>query len=310
MTLRSAILALAFAAASCSISAQRVTIGIAPTYDGGGDAFGPAVAQHLNVFLYEDLLDTSSYFPVLLSPGGVYTPLDTSWLVDYIHDRSDVDFLLVPTLKPIVSPEHGKWTLLIDLVLLDARTGDQRGVWTVSEEIRGSKTVLDNTPVEAKDTNIDTKFSSAISSFGGGFRTASSRRFEKQPLGKATEHLSEEIRDTLAAHLPASAAHPAPSPAYGEPCLMRVRLTYAYRHAASQSYMLLVNGLDQSTALKEGISTFSAPPGPMLLQFSLNDAPYKMAKEGLYQLSTVHSCSASTLIVDLGPSGDAHPKWE
>jgi hypothetical protein len=55
---------------------------------------------------------------------------------------------------------------------------------------------------------------------------------------------------------------------------------------------------------------FSAPEGELLLQFSMNDAPYKLEKESLYQKSVAHSCKLSNLIVDLGPSGDAHAHWE
>jgi hypothetical protein len=176
----------------------------------------------------------------------------------------------------------------------------------VSTEIRGSKTVLDNVSSDSKEKSLDGPFSVLDHTSG-----MPSRRFEKQPLGKATSHLAEEIRDSLAAHLPASTSPPARSASEdAAPCSMRVRITYSYRHSASQSYLLMVNGLDQSTSLKEGVSQFTAPAGPMVLQFSLNDAPYKMAKESLYQLSTIHACSKSTLIVDLGPSGDAHPKWE
>ena len=68
--------------------------------------------------------------------------------------------------------------------------------------------------------------------------------------------------------------------------------------------------MDQSINLKDGIATFSAPEGEMLLQFSVNDAPYKLAKEPMYQLSTQHNCSLKTLTVDLGASGDAHAHWE
>ncbi len=91
---------------------------------------------------------------------------------------------------------------------------------------------------------------------------------------------------------------------------MRLRITYGYKHSASQSYSLTANGLEQSTNLKDGIADFIAPEGELLLQFSMNDAPYKMETERLYQMSTWHSCKAANLIVDVGPGGDAHPHWE
>ncbi len=89
-----------------------------------------------------------------------------------------------------------------------------------------------------------------------------------------------------------------------------MKITYAYKHSASHAYMLLANGLDQSMNLKEGVANFSAPEGELLLQFSVKDAPYKLEKEDLYQLSTQHSCKSSNLNVDLGPGGDAHALWQ
>ena len=67
---------------------------------------------------------------------------------------------------------------------------------------------------------------------------------------------------------------------------------------------------DQSTNLKDGTASFSAPEGELLLQFSINDAPYRLEKEPMYQMSVLHSCKSSNLTVDLGPGGDAHAHWE
>jgi hypothetical protein len=151
------------------------------------------------------------------------------------------------------------------------------------------------------------------------YKIAPSRDFEKQPLGKATAHLASSIRDTLEAKLaglattkPAPQASLVPVAAQGAPtsCPINVRITYSYKHSASHTYVLLANGLDQSTNLKDGAASFSAPEGELLLQFSVNDAPYKLEKEPLYQLSTLHSCKFSNLTVDLGPGGDAHTHWE
>jgi hypothetical protein len=46
--------------------------------------------------------------------------------------------------------------------------------------------------------------------------------------------------------------------------------------------------------------------GPAVIQFSLNGVPYSMSKQPFYQLSTIHSCSTPTLIIDLGAQGDEH----
>jgi hypothetical protein len=307
----STLLLLLTSAVIATAGAQKVSVGIAPVFDGGGEAFGPVVVQHLTLFSYEDLLKSPVVSPSLLSPGGVYSPLDTSWLVDYVHDRTDIKVLLVATLKRILNPDKKRWVMPIDLTLLDASSGDSLASWTITFEISSWKTLTDYGAV-VKTTDLRGNASYAD--------IAPSRRFEKQPLGKATAHLAKSVRESLEEKLttlglvkplPQASADvatlPAPTPLS---CPLNVKITYAYKHSASHAYMLLANGLDQSTNLKEGVANFSAPEGELLLQFSVKDAPYKLEKEDLYQLSTQHSCKSSNLNVDLGPGGDAHALWQ
>lgn len=291
--------------------AQKVSIGMAPVYDGCGEPFAPVVVQHLTLFTYEDLLKSPLVSPSLLSPGGVYSPLDTSWLVDYVHDRADIKLLLVATLKRVVNPDKKRWVMPVDLALLDARSGDSLSSWTIQFEVSSLKTLTDYGAV-VRTTDMRGRMSYAD--------LMPSRRFEKQPLGKATAHLAESVRETLEDKLTTlGLAKPVPQAGPGTAttveatplsCPVSVRITYGYKHSASQSYMFLANGLDQSVNLKDGIASFSAPEGDLLLQFSVEDSPYKLQKEDLYQLSTQHSCKFSTLVVDLGQGGDAHAKWE
>jgi hypothetical protein len=299
---------------SVTAVAQKVSIGIAPVFDGGGEAFGPVVAQHLTLFTYQDLLESPAAQPSLLSPGGVYSPLDTSWLVEYVQDRADLGLLLVATLKPVVNPSKERWIIPIDLELLNARSGDTLASWTVSTEINSHKTLL-----EFGQVVLEQGSQGRFGQMKDTYKIAPSRDFEKQPLGKATAHLASSIRETLEAKLaglgtakPSPPASLVPVSVQSTPvsCPVNVRITYGYKHSASHSYMLLANGLDQSTNLKDGTASFSAAEGELLLQFSVNDAPYKLEKEPMYQLSALHSCKFSNLSVDLGPGGDAHTRWE
>ena len=304
------------ASAVCiTAQAQKVSIGIAPAFDGSGEQFGPVVVQHLTLFAYQDLLQSSAAHASLLGPGGVYSPLDTSWLVEYVHDRSDLDLLLVATLKPVTNPAKEKWIIPVELVLLNAHSGDQLATWTVSTELNSHKTLLEYGQVIAEQGT-----QGRYSQYKDTYKVTPSRDFEKQPLGKATAHLAKSIRETLEARIPslnltktppqAALVSASTAPAAGAACPVDVHITYGYKHSASHTYLLLVNGLDESIHMKEGIASFSVPEGEMLLQFSVNDAPYKLQKEPLYQLSTQHSCTQKTLTIDLGASGDAHTRWE
>jgi len=299
------VLCTVFLGISAAAAGQTVAIGIAPVYDGGGDEFGPAVVEHLTLFAFEDLLKTKQFVPSMLNPGAVYTPLDTSWLSEYAQDRPDLDLLLVGTLKPMISPDKSSWTIQVEFSLLDARTGQSKSTWTVSENIKSKNAWLDKG--QALVTNAIN-----IKSGHYGYAIMPSRDFEKQPIGKVTAHLAEQLRDTLPAHMGGFTRTDAVKPAAvaGAPCEMHTRITYSYKHSASHSYTLLVNGLDQTTTIKDGVSSFTAPEGPIILQFTIEDAPYKLARQSIYQLSAVHSCSAKTLVIDVGAGGDAHHRWE
>jgi hypothetical protein len=294
----------------------RPSIGIAPVYDGSGAAFGETFAQHLTQFIYQELLTSHAVHPVLLSPGGVYSPLDLSWLVDYVHDQPDVSLLLVATLKPVSNLEKNRWLIPVDLLIVSSSTGESLATWTDSFEINSKKTLTEYGSFDFGPSSID-KYGQVHQSYA----IAPSRAFEKQPLGKACARLATTIKGSLEGKLAGTetggmsptdlaASSSAPTNTNQGFCPIRIRITYGYKHSASQSYMLLANGLEQSTNLKDGIASFTAPEGELLLQFSMNDAPYKMETERFYQMSTWHSCKATNLMVDVGPSGDAHPHWE
>jgi hypothetical protein len=311
MRLRGLAVGLAFLAVTAAAPAQRIVIGIAPTYDASGEDYGEAVTQHLTLFTYQNLVDSKQFAPSLLNPGGVYTPLDTSWLTEYVQDRPDIDLLLVTTLKPAVNDKSGGYAINIEVSLLDPHTGDTKSAWIVSDAMKEK-----NAWLQKGSAMVTSAVNGRADSYGVSILSTSTD-FEKQPIGKITEHLAEEIRDTLPAHLGGLAAKTGPDKALDvalagstTPCEMHTKVTYNYKHVVSHSYTLLANKLDQSLTVQDGVSTFKAPEGPLLLQFSLNDTPYRLEKEPVYQLSAIHSCKNSTLVIDVGQGGDAHQHWE
>jgi hypothetical protein len=296
-----AVLSLGIAA---SARAQKIVVGIAPAFDAGGDEFGEALVQHLTLFAYQDLLSSSQFTPVLLNPGGIYTPLDTNWLTEYVQDRPELDLILVPTLKPTVVDKNTA-TVVVELSLLDPKTGDAKSTWTVSEMTKEKNAWVQKGQAMAMSMAGDRSQRYGVS------MPSPTSDFEKQPIGKTTEHLAAQVKDTLGAHIGGVKASGAkPEPQGSGACPVHVRITYNYKHAVSRSYTMLANGLDETSNIADGVATFKADEGPMLLQFTVNDAPYRMSKEPLYQLSAMHSCNYQTLVVDLGQQGDAHQHWE
>lgn len=299
-----AVASLGLALAPCA-RAQKVVVGIAPAFDAGGDEFGEALVQHLTLFTYQDLLDSKQFTPVLLSPGGIYTPLDTNWLAQYVQDRPEIDLLLVPVLKPTVVDKNTA-TVVVELSLLDPKTGDTKTTWTVSETTKEK-----NAWVQKGQSMVMSAAGERSQRYGVSMPSPTSD-FEKQPIGKTTEHLAEQVKDTLGAHLGGftKAAGAKEEPQGSGACPVHVRITYDYKHSVSRSYTMLANGMDETSNIADGVTTFKADEGPLLLQFAVNDAPYRMSKEPLYQLSAMHSCNYQTLVIDLGQQGDAHQHWE
>jgi hypothetical protein len=309
--LRAFAVGLVFLAATGAVPAQKIAVGIAPTYDASGEDYGEAVVQHLTLFTYQDLVDSKQFAPSLLNPGGVYTPLDTSWLTEYVQDRADLDLLLVTTLKPAVNDKSGGYAINIEVSLLDPRTGDTKSAWVVSDAIKEK-----NAWLQKGSAMVSSAVSGRADSYGVSILSTSTD-FEKQPIGKITQQLADQIRDSLPAHLGGLAAKTGSDKAVevalagsSTPCEMHTKITYNYKHVVSHSYTLLANKLDQSLTVQDGVSTFKVPEGPLLLQFSLNDTPYRLEKEPVYQLSTVHSCKMNMLVIDVGQGGDAHSHWE
>jgi len=294
--MRAGLFLLLFALLEChGVTAQQWKVGIAPTFDAGSDDAGPMIAQHLPLNLYSDLLKTGNYFPSLLAPGGVYSPFDTSWILDYIRDRQDLDLLLLTTLKP--NAKGGP--LLVDVTLLNTHTGEVISSWSTSSDPTTKKGFL----------------KAFGSSLQAGLQNGAA--FVASPVGQAVVRVADSIRDQLPAKTAALAqgkgtlSQPVMGPAPSSTrCAMHTRITYAYKHAVSRSYTLQVNDLDETSTIEDGVSSFAIGEGPIMLQFSLNDAPYSMSKQPLYQLSAMHSCAQQTLMIDIGKQGDAHFHWE
>src|SRR4051812_42420570 len=61
---------------------KRISIGIMPVFDATGETYGDLVTQHMTQMLFEDL-QGSQMQPVLLNPGGAYTPLDADLIKEF-----------------------------------------------------------------------------------------------------------------------------------------------------------------------------------------------------------------------------------
>src|SRR5947209_20221997 len=75
--------------AQAPATSKRISIGVMPVFDATGETYGDLVTQHMTQMLFEDLQGTQMQ-PVLLNPGGAYTPLDPDLIKEFAQ-MSSVD---------------------------------------------------------------------------------------------------------------------------------------------------------------------------------------------------------------------------
>lgn len=274
---------------------QRITLGVLPTVNGSGDAFAPTFDQHLTLKLFE-LFEGSNVRTVLLNPGGMYDPSEEEWLKEY-GGSSKCDVLLITILLKSERPEKGNWTIAVRSELLDLKSGKRTGPWT-------SQVALDRRDAHIDYYHWDTGLWS--SSVGP------SRVFEKQPLGKALKDVAEQIHQQTSHRLEGWSSESEPSPARGTngPCDVRLKVLYVSKHASSKSYTIFVDGKDESLNVKDGELLLRGRAGQVLLQFAVNDAPYKLPRQDFYQANSEVDCSKPELSVNIGGSGEALLVWQ
>ena len=296
---------LLIAAASVCLSLQApsgrsakeptLTVGIPPTFNAGTDAFGETFGQHLALKLFEQLQGTAVR-PVLLNPGRLYDPTDNDWLADYGR-KSGVDVLLITALLKTETPEKGDWTITVQSEIFDLKSGSRSAPWKNAAAINKRDAKLDYGTVKA--------------GFFGAY-AAPSRVFEKQPLGKAMSEIAGQIHTQSLQRIQAMPSSHAQgrTDAVEVSCDVHVKILYVSRHAASKSYSMFVDGRDESLNVKDGDLLLHGKSGTVLLQWAMNDAPYKLPTQEFYQGNADVNCSKQQLSINIGGAGEALLVWQ
>lgn len=284
--------------APASAPVPKISVGIMPVYDASGENYGETFTQNMTQMLFDELKSTG-YEPVLLNPGGAYTPLDSDLIKEFAQ-MSKVDAVLITIMQIPAKPKSGPYILKVDAQLLDPKTGTLTASRSYADNIRREEAIVEGGYV----------------GFGSmwGFGTGGSRRFEKQPLGKRARLFAKAIRQQAVSTVPSiaqtgSALIPAPS---SGSCEVSFRVNYPRKNAISKSYGLVINGKEESLWLKEGVATLSMRSGPSLILLNVADAPYRLPIQRLYAANTYVDCSRSdrALALDIGPAGEAFLRWQ
>ena len=285
-------------------------LGIMPVFDTSGDAYGQQFAQNLTAMVYEKLQD-APFEVMLLNPGGLSSPLMPESDAEYLQSTG-VSTLLVATLQPTDKPQKGDYILHLEAKLVDAKTMKEIAASNYTGKVSHNDALLD-----AAKVGIDYGGSTSNTArhgrdiYSAMVRTNGSRPFEKQPLGKVALAMAGSIHSQVLAQMPATKAD-APASVQGGACSVVLHVTYVAKKATSRAYDLIVNGENESLWTKDGVSTLeNRKSGPLFLQISVADPPYRMPVQDLYQANTVLDCGRPErqLSLDIGPVGDALLHW-
>jgi hypothetical protein len=289
-------------------SGGKKILGIMPVFDTSGDSFGQQFAQNLTAMVYEKLQD-APFEVMLLNPGGLSSPLMPESDAEYLQSTG-ASTLLVATLQPTDKPQKGDYILHLEAKLVNAADMKDLAVSNYSGKISHNDALLD----AAKGgldygSGASGTFRRSRDLYGGMAKTNGSRPFEKQPLGKLALTMAAGVKSQVLSQMPATKADaPVPSGA----CTITIRVQYVAKKGTSKAFDIIVNGESQSLWTKDGLTTIeNAKAGPMFLQISVADPPYRMPVQDLYQANTVLDCSRPErqLSLDIGPVGDALLHW-
>ncbi len=285
---------------SAATAQSRAVVGILPVFDASGDVQSERFTSHLTLMIYERL-QKSTVQPHLLNPGALYNPLNTDWPVEF-GESAGVDVLLISTMLGTEKPKKGDWTLRVEAYVLDLRSGKK------------SLPVLHRYEIDRRYVGENVYVTS------GGVRQAGvagefvSRPFDKQPIGKAARAMAESI----AAGVPAQAEGVASqrsgissAPDQGR-CTVDFAVAYTTKKTNSKTYQLVANARDESLWLKDGVAHLELASGPLVLQVSTNDSPYRLPVQRLYQLDAVVDCTRPErkLVLEIGGGGEALLHWQ
>ncbi|MGH9601716.1 MAG: hypothetical protein ACRD24_04935, partial [Terriglobales bacterium] len=95
-------------------------------------------------------------------------------------------------------------------------------------------------------------------------------------------------------------------------CSIQFRVLYVHKKAASKAYQVTLNEREESLGIQDGVAQTSLPNGPVLVQVTVADAPYRLPVQRVYQANTFLDCSRPerTLALEIGGGGEAFLRWK
>jgi hypothetical protein len=282
---------------------KKIVVGILPTYDISGQAYGPNVSQILTLLLFEEYSASSRFTPIYLNPGGKYDPSSTSFAAEYVQSLgTPVDLILSTTFVEPEDPKKGDLILHMKGTQLDPKTGDTMLSWTSSKPLKDRSAMI----TSVQSSSYSNKYMDSRLLY------QPSREFRKQPLGKAAADLATQlVQATTADAGKFTASGEAPAAPKGTSCKMQIKVNYVEKHAISKSYTVFINDRDETRGVKEGLLDVEEKAGRLSILMNVNDKPYKLPIQDTYLFDPTLDCTRSTnfLNIDIGAAGEAVTTW-
>lgn len=323
------------AAAPPPTAAPRLMVGIMPTYDSSGESFGEDFSRYITLMIFQELYPSDKLEPMMLNPGGIYSPLEEEWIVDFGR-KSNVDAVLVTNVLESDKPKNSNnWALKMETFVVDLKTGKKGNATTLTVPIskKDLQAGLDagrrsyTAPISSLErglgwapfTTAGMMTSMALDSSGRValmmYASGPSRVFESQPIGKGARRLAvaartQAVADT-ASLTPGGPSTPPPSGAATcGPIKFRVR--YASKNSNSKVFTILMNDREESQGVHDGVVALNPPAGPLVLVVEVKDSPFKLPVQKVYQANTYLDCGQPerTLMMEIGGAGEALLKWQ
>jgi len=289
---------------------KPVVVGICPFYDDTGTAAGEKAATMLPVMFIEKA-KAAGLVPLIVNPGPDNSPTDLRWPAE-VARMAGADVVLVGQVRALVTSSgkragsaslHGHVllsshavNLVLSAQLVDTASGRELASLSAEEVIKGSWL---------------SEAASRFTVIGGAFHRESFWFAEThfgQAITRATETLIGGIKNPIAQ---VTAQGEYPPAAQSGSCRLTVRVVYKANERSSKTYLLAVNGKEESLGIKDGVVDLTEPSGPIQIHVTVKDPPYRQPVQGTYYANSVLGCSRAenTLAFEIGNSGEGVIRW-
>jgi hypothetical protein len=305
--------ALLLALTTTGLAQTPVVVGVCPFFDDTGTDAGERSGILLPV-MFLDKSKSAAFLPVIVNPGPSLLPADTQWATE-VGRMAGTDAVLVGQVRALATKEGNKPTeeklrghillashaarLVMEATLVEVASGRELGTWQTEELVKGSWL-----------SEAAARFTGVGAAFHGEAFWFADTHFGKA-IGRGADQLVADVGSALSQVKPSGAYNIPSVSGAGQSCRVTVRVLYTQKERASKTYLIAVNGKEESMGIDDGILSLEVPSGPILLHITVKDPPYRQLVQTTYYANSMVDCASkqSTLAFEIGSSGEGLIRW-